>query len=289
MKLISGCLLSAVLAVGLTNWGNSAVHGAILHHAIVAGSDTTPSSYKVLRAKYRGRTPSAWGVNVRGVLTHVHTNEKVIFLTLDACGGGRKGNGFDAKLIAYLERMRIPATLFLSGRWIDTNPVVARSLAQNPLFDIENHGLRHKPCSVNGRSAFGISGTSGMHDVIDEVEKNADKIESLTHNRPRFYRSGTAMYDDVAAAIVKDLGCTPVGFAISGDGGATLPPAKVKARLLDASPGDIVLCHMNRPQSQTAEGIMTAIPIMRKHGYTFARLNEYSGAESTRPAGTTTF
>lgn len=271
MKLISSCLLSAVLAMGLTNWGCFAAHGAISH----GSSDTRPYSYKELQSKYRGLAPSAWGVNVPGVLSHIRTNDKVIFLTLDACGGGKKGNGFDSKLIAYLERMHIPATLFLSGRWIDANPGIARSLAQNPLFEIENHGLRHKPCSVNGRSAFGIRGTSGPDDVIDEVEKNADKIEGLTHTRPRFYRSGTAMYDDVAAAIVRDLGCTPVGFAVSGDGGATLPLAKVRARLLNASPGDIILCHMNRPQGQTAEGVMAAIPIVLNHGYKFAKLSEY--------------
>lgn len=211
---------------------------------------------------------------MRGVLTHVHTGGRVIFLTFDACGGGKKGNGFDSELLAYLDREHIPATLFLSGRWIDANPEIARRLAANPLFEIENHGLRHKPCSVNGRAAYGIHGTSGIGDVIDEVEKNADKIESLTHHKPRFYRSGTAMYDDVATEIVKDLGVTPVGFTINGDGGATFPLREIRARLLKASRGDIVLCHMNRPEGQTAEGIMAALPILRKRGFKFARLEE---------------
>lgn len=120
-----------------------------------------------------------------GVLTHIHTDRKVIFLTFDACGGGKKGNGFDSELLAYLDREHIPATLFLSGRWIDANPKIARRLARNPLFEIENHGLRHKPCSVNGRAAYGIRGNSGISDVIAEVEKNADKIGSLTGHRPR--------------------------------------------------------------------------------------------------------
>lgn len=211
---------------------------------------------------------------MQGVLTRIYTKRKVILLTFDACGGGKKGNGFDSQLIAYLERERIPATLFLSGKWIDANPAIARRLAASHLFEIENHGLRHKPCSVNGRAAYGIRGTSGISDVIDEVDGNAEKIEALTGHRPRFYRSGTAMYDDVAAAIVREMGCTPVGFTISGDEGATLASAQVKARLLKAAPGDIVLCHMNRPEGQTAEGVMAAIPIMRKRGFEFARLEE---------------
>lgn len=117
--------------------------------------------------------------------------------------------------------------------------------------------------------------------MIDEVDGNARKIEALTGRRPRFYRSGTAMYDDVAAAIVRDMGCTPVGFAVSGDDGATLPSREVEARLLRASPGDIVLCHMNHPEGQTAAGIMAAIPILRTRGFTFARLEECMRATST--------
>ena len=82
------------------------------------------------------------------------------------------------------------------------------------------------------------------------------------------------MYDDVAAAIVRDLGYTPVGFTISGDGGAALPLAEIRVRLLKVSPGDIVLCHINRPEGQTAEGVMAAIPIIRKRGFKFGRLDE---------------
>lgn len=267
MKTISVYLISVVLAVGLIKYGPSTALAGDMGHK--------PLSYEQLASRYHGQSPSAWGENVHGVLTHVHTDRKVIFLTFDACGGGKKGNGFDSELIACLDREHIPATLFLSGRWIDANPEIARRLAEDPLFEIENHGLRHKPCSVNGRSAYGIHGTSGIRDVIDEVARNADKIESLTRHRPKLYRSGTAMYDDVAAAIVKDLGVAPVGFAINGDGGATFPPKTIKARLLKASPGDIVLCHMNHPEGQTAEGIMAALPIMLKRGFKFARLEEY--------------
>lgn len=275
MKPITALLISVTLALGLMRCG----------HLEAVASVPQPYSYQQLLAHYRGRTPSRWGASVQGVLTRIHTDRKVLLLTFDACGGGKKGNGFDSKLLAYLERERVPATLFLSGRWIDANPGIARRLAANPLFEIENHGLRHKPCSVNGRAAYGIRGTCGTADVIDEVDKNARKIQALTGHRPKFYRSGTAMYDDVAAAIVKDLGCTPVGFTISGDGGATFPLGKIKACLLDASPGDIVLCHMNRPEGQTAEGVMAAIPILRQRGFTFGRLQEYAPSADPHDGG----
>lgn len=41
-------------------------------------------------------------------------NDGRIALTLDACGGG-----FDAELIQFLIQQRIPATLFVTKKWLD--------------------------------------------------------------------------------------------------------------------------------------------------------------------------
>jgi peptidoglycan/xylan/chitin deacetylase (PgdA/CDA1 family) len=228
-----------------------------------------------LIADYAGRKPNAWGMRLPGVLTQLPTKERVMALTFDACGGSRKGNGFDRKLIDYLVREKIPATLFLSGKWIDANPEAAKELAENPLFDIENHGLNHRPCSVNGRAAYGIRGTISVQEVIDEVQKNAEKIEALTNRRPGYYRAGTASYDNIAVQVVKQLCVTPVGFTVSGDGGATFSREKIANRLIHAASGSIVLCHMNHPEGHTAEGIAASAPLLKKKGFRFVKLSNY--------------
>ncbi|HEX7953954.1 MAG TPA: polysaccharide deacetylase family protein, partial [Burkholderiales bacterium] len=43
--------------------------------------------------------------------------DKVVALTLDACGGG-----FDADLIGFLVEHRIQTTIFATRRWIRRNP-----------------------------------------------------------------------------------------------------------------------------------------------------------------------
>lgn len=48
-------------------------------------------------------------------------------------------------------------------------PGPATSLAENPLFDVGNHGTRHVALSVSGRSAYGIPGTASAAKVYDEV------------------------------------------------------------------------------------------------------------------------
>jgi peptidoglycan/xylan/chitin deacetylase (PgdA/CDA1 family) len=224
---------------------------------------------------FSGKSPKEWGEVAKGVKTRLGTNQKVIALTFDACGGPR-GSGYDAKLINYLKSEKIPATLFISGRWIDANREIFEELAKNPLFEIENHGLNHKPCSVNGRSVYGIEGTKSVDKIFDEIEQNATKIETLTSRKPKYYRPGTAYSDEICVEIANTLGYEVVNFSVRGDAGVTYSKSQVKEALLNAPPSSIVLLHMNQPEGETAEGLIEAVPELKKRGFKFGKLSEYS-------------
>jgi peptidoglycan/xylan/chitin deacetylase (PgdA/CDA1 family) len=246
--------------------------------AVCAFAASPPASLENLKqqivSRFAGVAPAQWGEQVTGVRTRLATSEKVIALTLDACGSG-KGKGVDAQLMAYLIQEQIPATLFINGRWIDANPELFKQLAANPLFEIANHGIQHKPASSSGRSVYGINGTRNAGEVVDEIELNARKIEAISGVRPKLYRSGTAYYDEIAVQISQALGHEVAGYSLLGDAGATWSAAKVKAALLKAVPGDIALLHMNHPESGSGEGIMAAVPELKKRGFRFVRMSDY--------------
>jgi peptidoglycan/xylan/chitin deacetylase (PgdA/CDA1 family) len=215
----------------------------------------------------RGRLPTQWGMSLPGVATTFAAGGKQIALTFDACKGA-----CDETLLNTLERNGVPAVLFFCAKWIDANPGRAAQLAANPLFDIGNHGSRHVPLSVTGRSAYGIAGTRSADEVVDEVCTNRDKITALTGRAPTWFRPGTAHYDDVAVGIVQELGQRPLGFSVNGDKGATASAASVRSTVAGAAPGSIVISHMNHPESGTAAGIGDAIAEMRGAGWEFVSL-----------------
>ena len=265
-------MIRKILLIGLAL---SAVYTGI---AAAAADDTGKSDYELRKEKivveFSGRMPKEWGETVIGVKTRLATGDRVIALTLDACGSAH-GKGFDATLINYLEKEKIPATLFINARWIDANRELFLRLAANPLFEIGNHGMLHKPASVNGRSVYGIEGTKDVAELVDEIELNALKIKELTGKKPRWYRSGTAFYDEVAVAVIKRLGYEAVGFDVLGDAGATYNKEQVREALLRAGPGAIVIMHMNHPEGQTAAGALEALPELRKRGFRFVKLSDY--------------
>lgn len=226
-----------------------------------------------LIARYEGIEPTQWGERVDGVMNHFIPEGREVALTLDACGSAH-GSGYDRKLIDFLREKGIPATLFINARWIGVNPVLFRELARDPLFEIENHGMRHLPCSVTGRSIYNIAGTSSPAEVVEEVEGCALEIERLTGRKPILFRSGTAYYDEVATALIRDMGYLPAGFSVLGDAGATYPEEKVFSQLMTCEPGDIVLCHMNHPEKETAEGLIRALPLLQEKGFRFVLLKD---------------
>jgi peptidoglycan/xylan/chitin deacetylase (PgdA/CDA1 family) len=194
---------------------------------------------------------------------------KRIALTLDACDGR-----FDADLIALLVRLRIPATLFVTQKWLDRNPAgAAELLAHRDLFDLEDHGRAHVPATVGPhRRVYGIPGSPDAAHLSAEVSGGAHAITQLTGRAPLYYRGATAVYDVSAMQTIEGMGYRIAGFSVNADAGATLPPAAVLARLRGVKEDDVIIAHMNKPASGTAKGFAQALPELLARGFRFVKL-----------------
>jgi peptidoglycan/xylan/chitin deacetylase (PgdA/CDA1 family) len=220
-------------------------------------------------------TPAGrWGEFVAGVDEKMTTQQKIIAFTFDACGG-KNGSGYDKELIEYLHHENIPATLFVSGRWIDAQFSVFLGLSRDTLFEIENHGLNHKPCSVKGVIVYGIHGTQNVEEAFDEIEANSRKIEAITGRRPLYYRPAAAYIDEACAGMASRLGITTVTYQVlSGDAIPHTPVTEIENNVLkNVKPGAIIIMHFNHPERSTMEAMQKIVPHLRQMGYTFVLLN----------------
>ena len=232
------------------------------------------------RAHAKEANPSSqWGENLKGIIKKFKPSringieQKELALTLDACGG-KNGSKIDRVLIEFLIQYNIKATLFVNARWIAANREYFLDLASNPLFEIQNHGFLHRPLSITPREIYHIKSTQSLSEILQEIQINANVISHLTGKIPRFFRSGTAYYDEISLQILRDLGYRAAGFSFSADYGATLGADRVAANLLRAKSGDIILAHMNQPQSQSAQGMIKALPKLLEQGFRFKLLGE---------------
>lgn len=252
-------------------------------HATAREPQSVAELGKNLEEKYRNQHPTLWGEHLPGVTDFLPSPEKhveetapsrTLALTFDACDGGT-----DMRILALLRVHEVPATIFATNLWLRRNMTTARDIASDPLFSLACHGKRHKPASVVGKKIYGIVGTRNIVELVEEVEDNARSIEAVTGIRPRWYRSGTAHYDDVALRVIADLGFSVAGYGANADQGATLPAGSVARAILKAPDRGIILCHLNHPESGTYAGLAVAIPALLEQGVKFVPLKTPSSED----------
>lgn len=208
--------------------------------------------------------------------TSAPAHARDVALTLDACGGD-----VDRALIATLVRLRVPATVFVTRRWLRAQPAALQELLAHPaLFEIQNHGDAHVPAIVGDR-VYGMPGAVDAAAIEREVAAGARAVAAATGRTTTWYRGAGAVYDAQGEQAVARQGHRIAGFSVNADDGGTLGAAAVARRLRQVEPGDIVIAHLNRPGSGTAQGLATALPELLARGLRFVTLSQAAGV---RPA-----
>jgi len=196
---------------------------------------------------------------------------KRVALTLDACSGK-----YDSDLIDFLIQNRIPATIFATKKWLDRNPHGLSVIkAHLDLFDVENHGEKHIPAVIGaGRTVYGIPGEPDTIHLRREVVEGARAVEKATGIAPHWYRDATAEYDAQSIREIDKLGYKIAGFSVNADNGATLKKLTIEKRLKRVKAGDVIIAHMNKPDSDSAEGLAVGLAYLLKAGFVFVRLDQ---------------
>lgn len=208
-------------------------------------------------------------------------NSPRVALTLDACDGK-----VDGRILAALVEQRIPATFFVTARWIARNPQAMKVLLQNAdLFEIENHGERHLPAIDRPMRVYGLEAAGSPQAVQAEVEGGARAVKAATGHDPTWFRGAAAVYTESSLALIKALNFKVAGFSVAADGGAMLGAGPTAQRVEKAHDGDVILVHANHPERPAGSGVVTGVIDLKKRGYSFVRLDSAPPASSGLYAG----
>ncbi|MEE1819457.1 polysaccharide deacetylase family protein [Streptomyces sp. SP18ES09] len=220
-----------------------------------------------------------------GGLTPVYTHrakgaEKVVALTFDADmtadQGPRATSGehFDnPELIATLRRLKVNATVFMTGRWAEEYPDQAKSIGGDPRFEIANHSFSHyafaSPC-------YGLPTVPGP-DMAADVQRAFDAFRDAgAVNVVPYFRFPGGCYDDAALRALAPAGVTAVQWdVVSGDAFATDADAVAEQVLDGVKPGSLVVMHCTRSAAPVTErAIRRIVPELRARGYRFVKVSE---------------
>lgn len=203
-------------------------------------------------------------------LTHHSDGALHVALTLDACSGAT-----DERILSTLMNEEIPATIFVTARWIHHNKASLALLESRPdLFRIENHGEKHIPAVDRPVSVYGIAAAGSPEAVAQEVAGGAAAILANGAPAPRWFRGATARYSRSAISEIEHMGYAVAGYSVNGDGGSLLPPAQAEKRIANAKNGDVIIAHINQPTHAAGEGVVRGILALKARGAVFEHLDE---------------
>ncbi len=209
-----------------------------------------------------------------------NTMDKTVALTFDAdmtadqgpraAGGERFDN---PGLIASLRRLKVPSTVFMTGRWAEEYPDQTRSIGRDPLFEIANHSYSHhafkSPC-------YGLP-TVGAEQMRTDVDRAfaAFRKAGARHIVP-YFRFPGGCYDDRALRALAPAKVTAVQWdVVSGDAFASDGDAVAEQVLEDVRPGSVVVMHCTRSAAPvTDRAIRRIVPELRKRGYRFVKVSD---------------
>ncbi|MFD6228824.1 polysaccharide deacetylase family protein [Streptomyces sp. NPDC060232] len=209
--------------------------------------------------------------------------DKTVALTFDAdmtsdqgpraAGGERFDN---PGLISTLRTLKVPSTIFMTGRWAEEYPDQAKSIGTDPNFEIANHSYSHhaftSPC-------YGLPALDGAAARADVDRAFAAFRQAGAVNTVPYFRFPGGCYDDPALRALSTAGVTAVQWdVVSGDAFATDPEAVAEQVLAGVKPGSVVVMHCTRSAAPvTEEAVRKIVPELRKRGYRFVKVSELIG------------
>ena len=200
---------------------------------------------------------------VAGELVRLQTRQHVVALTFDGGGNADGASG----VLAVLRREHVTGTFFLTGRFVQTYPQVARMIGRR--YPVGNHTVDHLDLRRLSTSA-----------ATREIAEAAVLIRRATgRDTHPYFRFPYGARDARTLRIVYRLGYASVRWTVDTWGWMGSPWQSVAGavrRVVDhLVPGEIVLMHLGSSRDHStidAHALPLVIRRLRARGYRFVTL-----------------
>ncbi len=195
---------------------------------------------------------------------HGSLQQKKIALTFDACATAYKSK-FDKKIEEILIQEKIPATIFIGGKWALEHQAELLRISKIPYVEIGNHSFLHPHCTEIPLKKF-----------EQEVELTQNIIFTITGKTPNLFRPPYGEFNDTLVTLLAKWGMKLVEYNLpSGDPDTNA----TKQKLVDyvsvkAKNGSIIVMHINGRGWHTAEALPEIILRLRKKNFEFVTVSE---------------
>src|SRR5262245_59502115 len=204
---------------------------------------------------------------------YIETHEPAVALTFDACATRSHRYTFDRAIFNVLKREGLPATIFVSGRWVEGHPDVMAELSVDPLIEFGDHSYDHPHMSH-----------LPVARIVEEIDQTEAALAKFGKHSVAF-RPPFGEWSSRLIYVVRDLHLPTVTWdVVSGDPSAkTTAEGMIRTVVGKARPGSIIVFHINGRGLKTAQALPTIVHQLRERGFRFVHVSELMAAGRVAP------
>ena len=215
-----------------------------------------------------------------GIIRRVNipSGERIVALTFDMCELATITTGCDMDTINFLRENKIPATLFMGGKWMRTHSRRVKQLMnEQELFEIANHNWSHGNCALlsDRRLSQEILWTQAQYELL---RQEADPTLEHTPPVPALFRFPYGRSSEKALKMISSLGLRVIQWDVaaeSGDNTKNKNAKRLAKKIANMTrPGSIILFHANLVPKGTANLLRFYVQELQDRGYTFMKVSD---------------
>lgn len=190
--------------------------------------------------------------------------QKILYLTFDS---GYE-NGFTPKILEVLKKEKVPATFFVTGQFLKSQPELSKQIVKEGHM-IGNHSWAHPDFTRTDDAS-----------IREELKKVKDKTKELTGQKNmKYLRPPRGIFSERTMQIAKEEGYTHIFWSlafvdwnINQQKGWRYAYDNIMSRV---HPGCVILLHS--VSQDNADALEKAIQDLKKKGYKFKSLDHLMG------------
>ncbi len=222
-------------------------------------------------------------------------DEKLVSLTFDIGEQPHEISGYQGRIVDYLRKNGIEATMFLGGKWMLTHPVRTRQMIADPLFEVANHGWEHRNLRLLNRQdqLDSIVRAQTAYRTVRQPLENAtcsfdgsnQPATAVSTHEMKLYRFPFGACKQSSLELIEEMGMVAVQWdVVSADPWKGQTTARmVKSVLSRTKPGSILIFHANGRGWKTDEAIPLIVSGLKKKGYSFRTVSNLLSVPGAKP------
>ena len=187
----------------------------------------------------------------------VERDQKVCSISFDAAWGADN----TGKILDVLDEYGVKATFFVVSAWAEQYPDTAKAIVERG-HELMNHSSKHD--HYNSLTA---------DQIVADVKKCNDVIESLTGVCPTLIRCPFGEYDDHVISAIRSIGMEPIQWDVDSLDWKGISASEITKRVTGkVGSGSIVLFH--NAGEHTPEALPDILKYLRQEGYELVPISQ---------------